>query len=127
MLLVRDEDVVLLLVAPLVLGGELVDGILAYGLGKLLPVEVGPVEAVRVDYGLGGGAGCVVALAPGWVGEDGVGEGDALEGGGGLFFLVFGDLVCVNDRNISIKLFKRIKERVWRIDVPGWVLSEALR
>ena len=79
------------------------DCILADGLGELLAVEVGPVEAVRVDYGLGGGAGCVVALAPGRVGEDGVGEGDALEGGRGLFFLLFGDLVCGNGRNISTK------------------------
>lgn len=94
MFLVGHQHVVLLLVAALVLGRELVDGVSANGVGVGCAVVLGPVEAVAVDQGIGRAARGVVVLAPGGVREDGVGERDALEGGVGFGFLGLGYFVC---------------------------------
>lgn len=84
-LLEGDEQVVLFLVGALVLLCERFEGLGGYRVPEQLPVVIAPVEAVRVDDGLGRGAGGVVAFPPGGVGEDRIGQGDGLE-----FFVCFG-------------------------------------
>lgn len=94
-LLVGGEDVVLFLVRALVLGGELLDGVLGDGVAELLGVELGPGE-VGAAEGLGGVACGVVALPPCRVRQDCVGECDLLEFLLGFLLLCIraGDLVC---------------------------------
>ena len=82
-----------LLVGEAVGLGEAGDGIGGDGVGEEVAVVRGPVEVGGVD-GLGGRACGVVAGAAGGVGEDGVGEGDGLEGCVGFGALLGGDLVC---------------------------------
>lgn len=95
MLLISYEEIILFFIGTLILFCKLFYGIDRDDVSILLAVEIGPAEAIRVNYRLRSRPGGIIALPSIWIRKNGVCEGYRLKGGMGRVLEVIRSLVCV--------------------------------